>query len=128
MGDKELEGHKRRLEILREQAAKYGLDCPPHILIEIRDLEELLKKYRDCIDETLSPDTIGKTLVYIKSGITKVAIISAVTATLTTFFVIWSYTRPLSLELVIARLAVGLVIGMLMYTVIEAATKALQTK
>src|SRR6266540_1626407 len=98
MNDKEVEAHKRRLQILREKAAKYG----------------------NFIDETLSPNaSCSITPVDIKSGVTKVAIISAGMATLTTLFVIWSYTRLPSLELLIAEFAFGLAMGMLMGVVIE---------
>jgi hypothetical protein len=30
---------RRRLEQLQRQAAAFGLDCPPHITMEIRDLQ-----------------------------------------------------------------------------------------
>lgn len=36
---KMLKIHRRRLEILQEQAAAFGLHTPPHIAIEIEDLE-----------------------------------------------------------------------------------------
>jgi hypothetical protein len=40
----ELTAHQRRLKLLKVKAAYYGLDCPPHILLEIEDVERLLKK------------------------------------------------------------------------------------
>ena len=44
MHTEELKNHKRRLTTLRLKAAYFGLDCPPHILMEIEDVELLLKK------------------------------------------------------------------------------------
>jgi hypothetical protein len=34
---------KRRLYVLEEQAAQYGLDCPPHITVEIASLKKELE-------------------------------------------------------------------------------------
>lgn len=39
-----LETHIKRLKILEEQAAAFGLHCPPHILIEIDTIKEKIKE------------------------------------------------------------------------------------
>lgn len=44
MHKKERKAHRRRLKILRIKAAYFGLDCPPHIRLEIEDIEADLKK------------------------------------------------------------------------------------
>ena len=36
--------YQQRLHHLRVKAAMYGLDTPPHVLMEIEDIEGLLKK------------------------------------------------------------------------------------
>jgi hypothetical protein len=40
----EIEAHKQRLRHLRVTAAKYGLDTPPHIKIEIDEIEKKLEE------------------------------------------------------------------------------------
>ena len=49
MHKEEQKAHKRRLAILRVRAAYFGLDCPPHILMEIEDIILLLKN-KKCIE------------------------------------------------------------------------------
>jgi len=44
MTPEEHSAHERRLGLLKVQRAKYGLDCPPQIQIEIEDIENLLKQ------------------------------------------------------------------------------------
>jgi len=46
--------YKRRLRCLEEKRAYYGIDTPPHVLMEIEDIEGLLKKSTSFIDETVS--------------------------------------------------------------------------
>jgi hypothetical protein len=37
--------HKKRLNVLEEQAAKYGINCPPEIKIEIEDIQEQIARF-----------------------------------------------------------------------------------
>jgi len=32
--------HKRRVNVLEQQAAKYGINCPPEIKVEIEDIQQ----------------------------------------------------------------------------------------
>jgi hypothetical protein len=54
MHKEELKAHKRRLTILRVKAAYFGIDCPPHILMEIEDIEVLLNKKNGESTETFA--------------------------------------------------------------------------
>ena len=36
---------RRRLHVLEEQAARYGLQCPPHIQTEIEDIKERIATF-----------------------------------------------------------------------------------
>ena len=38
--DDTLDIKRRRLRVLKEQAARYGQQCPPHIILEIEDLRK----------------------------------------------------------------------------------------
>lgn len=44
MHREERKAHKRRLKLLQIKAAFLGIDCHPHILMEIEDIALLLKK------------------------------------------------------------------------------------
>ena len=93
MDDIELEAHKRRLSFLRGQAAYYGINCAPHILMEIEDIEKFLKKSFAFIEERVSSEKPGNLASsHAKDVIRKVAIITAGTAILTTLYLVWSYT------------------------------------
>src|SRR5262245_41336122 len=46
-----INNHSRRLQILKEQAAKFGLYTPPHILTEIEDTEAAIEKLRTELKE-----------------------------------------------------------------------------
>jgi hypothetical protein len=37
--------HKKRVNVLEEQAAKYGINCPPEIKIEIEDIQEQIARF-----------------------------------------------------------------------------------
>jgi len=37
--------HKRRVNVLEQQAAKYGINCPPEIKLEIEDLQEQIAHF-----------------------------------------------------------------------------------
>jgi hypothetical protein len=37
--------HKKRVNVLEQQAAKYGINCPPEIKIEIEDIQEQIKHF-----------------------------------------------------------------------------------
>jgi hypothetical protein len=37
--------HKKRLNVLEQQAAKYGISCPPEIKIEIEDIQEQIARF-----------------------------------------------------------------------------------
>jgi hypothetical protein len=43
---KQIANHRRRLQKLEEQQALYGLDTPPHVLIEIEDIKARLEELR----------------------------------------------------------------------------------
>lgn len=40
---------KDRLHLLRVKAATYGFDTPPHVLMEIEDIEGILKKVQTIV-------------------------------------------------------------------------------
>ncbi len=44
--EKLIQAHQRRLAIFQEQQAKYGLDVPPHILMEIKDITATIEALR----------------------------------------------------------------------------------
>src|SRR5215213_1011588 len=37
--------HKRRLNVLEQQAAKYGINCPPEIKTEIEEIQVQIKRF-----------------------------------------------------------------------------------
>jgi len=37
--------HKKRVNVLEEQAARYGINCPPEIKIEIQDIQEQIARF-----------------------------------------------------------------------------------
>jgi uncharacterized protein YjbI with pentapeptide repeats len=43
---KQIDNHRRRLQKLEEQQALYGLDTPPHVLIEIEDIKAKIEELR----------------------------------------------------------------------------------
>lgn len=43
----QLENFQKQLRIREDQASKYGIDCPPYILIDIEDLRNKIKQARD---------------------------------------------------------------------------------
>ena len=54
MHNEAIRAYRRRLLILRIKAAYFGLDCPPHILMEIEDIRAFLKKEKNRLStETL---------------------------------------------------------------------------
>lgn len=48
-----LQAHMRRLKLLQVRAAEMGRDTPPHILTEIEDIQQLLKKSAWLVDWTI---------------------------------------------------------------------------
>src|SRR5262245_59470620 len=46
--------HKKRLDILEEQSAKYGFNCPPEIRMEIEELREKV----DCFERQVRENTV----------------------------------------------------------------------
>ncbi|MCB0214389.1 MAG: hypothetical protein KDJ52_33930, partial [Anaerolineae bacterium] len=48
--------HKRRLQVLKEQKATFGINAPPHIDIEIEDLEAEIEKLQQGGTETFTPE------------------------------------------------------------------------
>ena len=45
--------HKKRLNVLEEQAAKYGINCPPEIKIEIEDIQEQIARFEQQLQGNL---------------------------------------------------------------------------
>jgi hypothetical protein len=37
--------HKRRVNVLEQQAAKYGINCPPEIKVEIEDIQQQIARF-----------------------------------------------------------------------------------
>ena len=50
MHNEAVRAYRRRLLILRIKAAYFGLDCPPHILMEIEDIRAFLKKEKKSVE------------------------------------------------------------------------------
>lgn len=49
------ETHRSRLETLEIQAAQLGVECPPHITTEIKDIEETLREIDRKLVQTTTP-------------------------------------------------------------------------
>lgn len=55
---------QRRLQKLREQQAMFGINTPPHILIEIEDLEAEINKLQSELGETESEYQVSNTILF----------------------------------------------------------------
>src|SRR5262245_41939076 len=50
-----LNAKRRRVQILEEQRAQFGLHCPPHIITEIEDLQREITELNDSVIDSLLP-------------------------------------------------------------------------
>src|SRR5262245_2228121 len=56
-----IETHRKRLILLREQAAKFGIYVPPYILIDIEETEQELERLGSNPDEDLRAEPLQVT-------------------------------------------------------------------
>lgn len=67
--EKLIELNLRRLQKLKEQQALKGLNTPPEVLIEIKDIEAQLERLQTHLSQVIEADAAAETILYILASI-----------------------------------------------------------